>query len=184
MSIARVKPVEVIDFWFEESNRPLWFKKSYSFDELIKEKFGAVHKLASRDMCDDWSIDAEGSLGLILVLDQFSRNLYRVSNKAFSNDAKALQLAEDSLSKGFDIEIVEERRGFMYMPFMHSENIAHQDLSVKLFSGLSSEEWVKYAIMHKEIIERFGHFPHRNSALGRTSTVEEARFLRLPNSGF
>ena len=174
---------DVLTFWFEESTPKQWFAKDDAFDAAIRERFGDVQHQASNGMLDHWAETPDGAFALIIVLDQFSRNLYRNDARAFADDAKARGILRDMLIKGWDQEIAEDRRAFLYLPFEHSEALADQERSVELFATLG-EENLRYAVAHKELIERFGRFPHRNAALGRESTQQEKDYLSKPGAGF
>ena len=183
--------IAVLAFWFGPSPgqpRPEWFRKSEAFDAQIRERFGALHAQAAAGGLPEWE-DAPGSaLALIVVLDQFSRNLHRNDARAFAQDERALRIANAMVARGWDHERLPVERQFIYLPFEHSEALADQDRAIELFAPLEAfpetkglTEWVE---KHGVIIRRFGRFPHRNAALGRTSTPEEAAFLREPGSGF
>ena len=175
---------QVIDFWFEEIDSKSWFKKDDAFDQLLKDRFFETLQRASRAELYTWRESAEGRLAEIIVLDQFSRNLYRGSELAFASDPLALALAQEAVAQGCDRELSSEKRTFLYMPYMHSESLMIHDIAVELFTDLGREDNLKYEIMHKDIIERFGRYPHRNEVLGRVSTAEELEFLEQPGSSF
>ncbi len=173
----------VLRFWFEESTPKQWFAKDDAFDAAVRERFGDIHAAASRGDLDQWAETPDGALALIIILDQFSRNLYRGEARAFAHDEKTRKVLRRVLEKGWDKKVGADRRSFLYMPFEHSENLADQEHSVKLFKSLG-EENLRYAIAHKKLIERFGRFPHRNAALGRVSTEGEKDYLSKPGAGF
>lgn len=175
---------EVLHFWFDELEPKQWWIKDDDLDRLIIERFFERHALASRCELSAWRSDARGRLAEIIVLDQFSRNMFRNSPLAFATDAVALVLAQEAITSGADKELNPIERNFLYMPFMHSESLAIHTVAVDLFkqNGLSGS--LDYEIKHKEIIERFGRYPHRNAILGRESTDEELAFLQQPGSGF
>ncbi len=177
---------EVIKFWFEETEPQQWFQKNNSFDEDIRDRFMVTYDMARKDMCGDWTRDADGVLALCLVLDQFPRNMFRGSQRAFRTDEKALVISKEALNKGFDKLLVPVKRRFLYMPFMHSEDINEQTRSVELFESMKEDDPLsyEYALKHKEVIEKFGRFAHRNEVLGRESTEEEKKYLSLPGAGF
>jgi hypothetical protein len=172
----------IIDFWF--TNKPKWFLKEPEFDALIKKKFFVVYNQVINNELDSWSRKAEDILSLILVLDQFPRNMFRDTPKAFSGDKLALALAKEAIKKEFGLKLNQEKRMFLYMPLMHSELLPDQELSVELFSKINNINILNYAITHHDIISKFGRFPHRNKILGRVSTPEEVAFLSTPNSSF
>lgn len=167
---------EVLGFW-RQAGGEKWFSADAGFDAEIADRFGALHKAAAAGRCDDWAQAAPGALALIIVLDQFSRNIHRGTVEAFANDAKALGLAEKALERGFDQQVEKTLRGFFYLPFMHAEDMAAQQRSVALFEVLGGEESLKFAKIHADIISRFGRFPHRNKALGRPMLAEEQEYL-------
>jgi uncharacterized protein (DUF924 family) len=189
----------VLDFWFGEPGTPAfgraserWFRRDDAFDALIAERFGATLDAARRGECDAWQRTPLGALALVVVLDQFSRNTCRGRAEAFAADAKALGVARCLVASGADLALPSaEHRAFAYLPFEHAESLDAQAESVRLFGALADEtgqagrgSYVDYARRHAAVIERFGRFPHRNAALGRTSTEEEQAFLREPGSSF
>ena len=186
---------EVLDFWFGPAGTPehcrprdVWFKKDAAFDEAIRTRFLDLHGQAAAGRLQSWEAAADSALALIVVLDQFSRNLYRGSSRAFAADAQALALAQSAVARGFDKALAPVQRWFVYLPFEHAEDLALQRRSLELFDSLredpDSAGTVDYARRHYDIIARFGRFPHRNAVLGRVSTPEEAEFLKQPGSGF
>jgi uncharacterized protein (DUF924 family) len=184
---------DVLDFWFgpletRGKARPEWFRKDAAFDAEIGRRFGALHGAAARQEREAWRASAPSLLALVIVLDQFSRNLYRDDGRAFAQDAHALDCAREALDRGDDLGALPVERQFLYLPFEHSENEADQDRAVELMANLEAFEPThglgEWAEKHRVIIRRFGRFPHRNAALGRTSTAEEREFLAQPNSGF
>jgi uncharacterized protein (DUF924 family) len=175
----------VLDFWFGELSPKAWFEKSDQVDQRIRDRFLATHAHVSQDVSlDDLLQSADIALAAILVLDQFPRNMFRDTPRAFASDAKALALAERTVAAGLDRAVDAARRIFFYLPFEHSEAIADQDRSVALFEGLGDAEYLRYAHAHRDIVRRFGRFPHRNAILGRRSTPEELAFLQTPGSSF
>ncbi len=174
----------VLAFWFEEHGPKDWFAKNPAFDAAIAERFGALHARAARGALDSWAETPKGALALIIVLDQFSRNMHRDGAKAFACDAKALGLARRAVERGFDDRLDDREKTFLYLPFEHSETPADQELSIRSFAKLADKSLLGWAEKHKMIIDRFGRFPHRNKALGRASTLEETAFLAEPGSGF
>lgn len=174
---------EVLEFWFSELEEADWWKKSEALDERIRARFLGVHgQLASGE--GDIDTGARPMLAAVIVLDQFSRNLYRGSPRAYAADALARRLARDAVAQCHDLGMRPEERLFLYLPFEHSEDRADQALSVELISKLGREDWTRYAVAHQVIIDRFGRFPHRNAVLGRESTAEEIAALREPMSSF
>jgi len=185
----------VLDFWFNtEDSNALWWGKNESTDQYIKETFEADINKAKNGELDSWTETAKGRLALIILLDQFSRNIYRNDPKSYAQDAQALQLALDGIKKGDDQQLSPMERVFMYMPLEHAEDIDIQNQCVALFEKLKDavdenqkEQFVfflKYAIQHRDIVESFGHFPHRNHIVGRTTSAKEAAFLEQPGSSF
>lgn len=184
---------DILDFWFgpedsEAFTKPQekWFKKDPQFDEAIRENFAPLLEAFKQGSLDAWRADPWGALALILLLDQFPRNLFRGSDESFAYDGTALALAKEALEKGFDQEVPPVQRVFYYLPFEHSEVLEDQERSVKLFEVLEKDlpGFLTYAQQHYDIIKRFGRFPHRNVALGRVSTPEEEAFLKTPGSSF
>ena len=176
--------LSVIQFWFEEITPAQWWQKSDEFDALIRDRFSILHQSATHCELFEWRCCPRGQLAEIIILDQFSRNLFRDQAAAFANDNLALALAQQAIADGSDQSVGSKHRGFFYMPFMHSESKKIQTQSVQLFTqpGLSSH--LSSAQRHRDIIERFGRFPHRNKILGRPSTTEEQAFLKQPGSSF
>lgn len=175
---------DILDFWFSSHHEPLWFKKDHGFDQQIIEKFSDVHDQAKQAELWAWRDTAEGRLAEIIVLDQFSRNLFRSSANAFAQDGLALVLAQEAIGLGIDQELSQQQRAFLYMPFMHSESKKVHEHAVKLFTVLGNKNNLDFEYKHKEIIDRFDRYPHRNRVLGRVSTAEEIDFLAQPNSHF
>ncbi len=184
-------PEDVLRFWFgpgtdDDAPREEWFSKDEDFDREVRERFGALHERAASGALDGWRETAEGSLALVIALDQFPRNMFRADPKSYATDEKALATARYAVDRALDRELPPLRRAFLYMPFMHSEDLGDQRRSVELFQDLDTGgmDSAGYAVRHMEIVERFGRFPHRNAVLGRTTTSEEAEFLREPGSSF
>jgi len=169
-------PNDVIGFW-RQAGPAKWFKKAVAFDEAIRLKFEPTHHRAARGEYDAWAESAEGALALLILLDQFPRNLYRNSAHAFATDPKARAIALAAIEKGFDRQVEPAMRNFFYLPFEHSEDLADQDYGVVLCAETGEPDDLKWARLHRDIIARFGRFPHRNAALGRTTTPEEQEFL-------
>ena len=175
---------EILQFWFEEIETAQWFKKDTDFDQLIVKRFSKVHRQAIQGELFEWRSAPEGRLAEIIILDQFSRNMFRNSPDAFANDSLALVLAQEAIACGADHKVEGRKRGFFYLPFMHSESLIIHDVAMKLYSQEGMESSLEWEIKHRRIIERFGRYPHRNEALGRTSTPEEIAFLQEPDSSF
>jgi uncharacterized protein (DUF924 family) len=185
--------IRVLEFWFGPAEmrgkaRPEWFRKDERFDEEIRRRFGALHAAAARRELEAWRMSPEPMLALVIVLDQFSRNLYRGEARAFAQDAHARECAHEAVTRGDHLGLLPVERQFLYLPFEHSEDPVEQDLACELMASLQAFEETRgihdYAEKHRAIIRRFGRFPHRNAALGRVSTPEEAEFLKQPGSGF
>jgi uncharacterized protein (DUF924 family) len=169
----------ILHFWFEESKPYQWFRRDHAFDRTIKSRFGALHEAAIAGKLDVWRAHSRHSLSLIILLDQFSRNIYRDDPRAFAQDAQALDVAREAIRRRFDKLYDARERAFFYMPFMHSEDMGVQEECVALFkSQLPSTMNVPYAIEHRDIVKRFGRFPHRNQIFARASTPEEVAFLK------
>lgn len=177
-------PETVLDFWFNELTPKDWFVKNEDLDRRISERFSGLHLALSRAIGDDWRATPEARLALVIVFDQFPRNIYRGSPLAFATDGLALKEAKAALAVGADKNVDESRRAFFYMPFEHSEDIGEQERCVALFEALGNENYLDYANQHHEIIKRYGRFPHRNPILGRVSTPEEKAYLAEPGAGF
>ena len=172
-----IRPRDVLDFWFAAGPEK-WFAKSDAFDVDIRRRFAETHAQAASGKLDAWAGDAQGMLALILVLDQFSRNLWRNDHRAFLRDGKALSLADESVRRRFDVETPATARKWFYMPYMHAEDLAAQERGLVYFAQrLDDPETMKFAVEHRDIIRRFGRFPHRNAILGRETTPEEQSFL-------
>ena len=169
-------PNDVIGFW-RNAGPEKWFKKIPAFDEAIRLKFEPVHHAAARGEYDAWAQDSETALALLILLDQFPRNLYRNSGHAFATDSKARSIARAAIEAGFDRIVDPAFRNFFYLPFEHSEDIADQDYGLALVAENGVEDDLKWATIHREIIARFGRFPHRNPMLGRVTTDAEQAFL-------
>jgi uncharacterized protein (DUF924 family) len=175
---------EIINFWFNEIDTSLWFKKNEEFDQLLRDRFSAVHRSAAQGELYSWRGNPEGRLAEIIVLDQFSRNMFRDSAEAFANDPMALVLSQGAVEVGDDQRVEPSHRAFLYMPFMHSESPLIHEQAVKLFSQAGLERNLEFEMKHKAIIECFGRYPHRNAVLGRESTDAELDFLQQPGSSF
>ncbi|HEV2530599.1 DUF924 family protein [Phenylobacterium sp.] len=167
---------DILHFW-REAGASKWFKKSARFDDAIALKFEPVHHAAARGEYDAWIATAEGALALLLLLDQFPRNLYRHSAHAFATDGKARAIARAAVACGFHRAVEPELRQFMVLPFEHSEDMADQDEAARLAAELADPNITKWVDLHRDIIVRFGRFPHRNAALGRVTTPKEQQFL-------
>jgi uncharacterized protein (DUF924 family) len=169
----------LLDFWFDPASRPHWFDSTPAFDAQLHEHFGALYEVAAGGGLTGWRADGRGCLGLVLLLDQLPRNVFRDTPRAFATDAQARAVTRHALEMGFDQQLDEAQRLFLYLPLEHSEDLGDQDRSVALIGQLTSEPmWKDYADKHRAVIARFGRFPHRNAVLGRESTPEERAFLQ------
>ncbi|MEL6320460.1 MAG: DUF924 family protein [Cyanobacteria bacterium J06626_14] len=189
---------DILEFWFGvpgsddatyQARRKLWFRKNPETDQTIRDRFLTVYEQAIAHQRDDWQVTPKGSLALTLVLDQFPRNMFRDTPKAFASDAQARDVAQKAIDQGFDQNVPPLQRFFFYLPLEHSEDLSDQEQSVylsrKLFDACPDlADTYDYAVRHKDVIEQFGRFPHRNAILGRESTAEELDFLKQPGSSF
>jgi uncharacterized protein (DUF924 family) len=175
---------EILSFWFEEIDPATWWAKDDAFDQLIRGRFSEVHARATRCELFEWRVEAKGRLAEIIVLDQFSRNMFRGSPLSFASDALALALAQEAISAKADAGLSPTERSFLYLPFMHSESLTIHVVALELYRKNGIQSNLDFEIRHKQIIERFGRYPHRNGILGRQSTDEEIEFLKQPGSGF
>jgi uncharacterized protein (DUF924 family) len=167
--------LSVVDFW-RKAGRGKWFEKNQAFDDEFRSRFLGLHEKASAGELDGWNVTPEGSLGLILLLDQFPRNCFRNSTRMYESDARARSVARKALNNGFDQGVEQELRVFFYLPFSHSEDIEDQRIAIAKQRELGDDA-KKHAQGHHDIIERFGRFPHRNPILGRDTTADEQKFL-------
>jgi uncharacterized protein (DUF924 family) len=182
-------PDDILTFWFAgdpSAQRTVWFEKDAAFDAACTN-LAAARDAATAGEFDHWADTPRGGLALLILLDQLSRNLYRGTAETFAADARARAIARDLIARGFDQALTPVERMFVYLPFEHSEDLADQDLSVRLFEALdaiSGEQTPDHAIRHRDVIRRFGRFPHRNAALGRVSSADEEAYLAEPGAGF
>lgn len=179
-----MQPAAILTFWFDELEPRQHFVKEAALDDQIRQRFGDTHAAAARGELYAWRANAAGRLAEIIVLDQFSRNLYRDDPRAFACDPMALILAQELVRCGGAEELPAARRAFAYMPYMHSESMPIHTVAVTLFNQPGLEGNLKFEHAHKAIIERFGRYPHRNAVLGRASTEAEIAFLKEPGSSF
>ena len=175
---------DVLTFWFVELTPAQWFKTDAALDTDIKRRFEGLHLALSSQVPADCRGNARGVLAAVIVLDQFPRNMYRGTARAFASDGAALSVASDAIAKGLESALTEQERQFLYLPFEHAEDRAAQARSVALYEALGDADALDYARRHKAIIDRFGRFPHRNAILGRASTADELAFLKEPGSSF
>lgn len=188
--MTAITPQDVHHFWFVENGAEQWFEKDPVFDATIRHRFAPAIAAAREGRLDDWAASPASCLSLIVVIDQFSRNVFRDSPLAWSADKRALAWSKAAVARGFDDGLGVDERKFLYMPFMHSEALADQERCVALFAALNEADperagrSYEFAVRHRDIVARFGRFPHRNAVLGRTSTEEEIAFLQEPDSSF
>ncbi|GJL84416.1 MAG: membrane protein [Micavibrio sp.] len=177
---------EILHFWFEEVQPQQWFQSNPELDSLITEKFLSTYEMAKDGLCDNWAVDEEGALALCILLDQFPRHMFRGKAEMFGTDRKALLVVKEAINKGFDQILEPVKRGFLYVPFQHSEELNDQNRSVELMKAMGDDNpaGYDYAKRHRDVIEKFGRFPHRNEVLGRVSTTEELDHLEQNPSGF
>lgn len=185
---------DVLDFWFDPAQQAHWFEKSDAFDAQIRSRFGALHQRAIDGELDSWTLEPESWLALLIVLDQFSRNLYREDGRAYVADAKVRSMVLSGLARGDDKRLSSLQRVFAYIPLEHAEDLASQNHAVDLFAQLSEDvsvgerpaylNYLDYARRHRDVIARFGRFPHRNQVMGRVSTAAELAYLSQPSAGF
>ncbi len=167
---------QIVGYWFEELKPDAWFRKDERVDADIRERFGALYEELAKIHPEQLATPLECAAAVI-ALDQFPRNMFRGSPPAFTTDALALAIAQRAIAAGFDEQLARQQRLFLYMPFQHSEDRAVQARSIELFTQLGERDNLGYAHRHKEVVDRFGRFPHRNEVLGRTSTPEELQFI-------
>ena len=170
-------PEDVVRFWFEEIDHKLWFNSSPEFDAQIRERFEDLFKTALNDGLRDWENSAMGCLALALLLDQFPLNMYRGKAESFLGEMKSRSIARHAIENGFDMQLGDDQKAFLYMPFMHSENMEDQDLSVSLYKKAELKQNLRFAKHHRGIVKQFGRFPHRNKILGRQSSDAEIAYL-------
>jgi len=175
---------DILTFWFNDIDESKWWVKDTELDKTIINKFSAIHAAAIKGELFQWRLTPKGRLAEIIVLDQFSRNMFRDSAQAFAYDPVALVLAQEAINAGADTHLTTSEAIFLYLPFMHSESLKIHERAIVLFNRAGMENSLDFELKHKMIIERFGRYPHRNKALGRVSTTEEIEFLKQPGSAF
>lgn len=168
---------QVIDFWFADDMQPFWFRSTPDLDAQIRARFESIWLSAASGALHEWEDSPQGALALAIVLDQFPLNMFRGQARAFSTEQHAVAVTRRALDRRFDRELPQEQLAFLYMPLMHSENLEHQNMSVQLFEAAGLASNARFARHHRDLIRRFGRFPHRNALLGRTSTPEELAYL-------
>jgi len=177
-------PQDVLAWWFAPETKPQWFGGGAAFDAAVRDRLGPLWTRAAEGLLDGWAVEPRGLLALVILFDQVPRNIFRGTARAFAGDARALALARLAVDRGFDQGMSVDERLFLYLPFEHAEDLADQERSVALFRALGDADYLDYALRHKDVIERFGRFPHRNAILGRPSTAAELAFLEQPGSSF
>ncbi|HZR61887.1 MAG TPA: DUF924 family protein [Xanthobacteraceae bacterium] len=175
-------PAEIVSFW-REAGHDKWFAQDDDFDQAIRSRFLPAHEAVANGELADWQDSAEGALALVLLFDQFPRNMFRGTARAFATDPLARAVADRALARGFDQATEPALRQFFYLPFMHSEAPIDHDRSMRLYEALGNAEQLRYAIEHRAVIQTFGRFPHRNRALGRETTAAEQAFLEAAGVG-
>lgn len=175
---------DIIHFWFTELSAKDWWTKNPALDQRISTQYATLHARADKGELSAWQLSDQGRLAEIIVLDQFSRNMFRDSAKAFASDERALQLAQEAVAVGVFARLSQPYAAFLIMPYMHSESLAVHELAVPLFTSLATPASLDFELRHQAIIAQFGRYPHRNALLGRTSSAAELEFLQQPGSSF
>lgn len=174
----QIKTAEALNaYWFSEPIAKCWFRSTPAFDDELRERLATTYAAACRGELDDWAATPGGALALVILFDQIPLNIFRGQAASFATEARAREVASRAIAKGFDRELTGPQKAFLYMPYMHSENLHDQDTSVELFTRAGLEKNLRFAHHHREIVRRFGRFPHRNAILGRQSTSEELAWL-------
>jgi uncharacterized protein (DUF924 family) len=172
-----ITPQDILDYWYSPRLSKHWFSSTPELDAEITDRYQSLWEQAAAGALDDWMDTPEGSLALAIILDQFPLNMFRGQAKSFSTEARAIAIAKHAIDSAFDRRLDKDRLAFLYMPLMHSENLADQDMSVKLFGEAGLIDNHRFAEHHRDIVRRFGRFPHRNGILGRASTAAELQYL-------
>lgn len=172
---------EIISFWFSDEVQPLWFNSTSEFDELLRQRYKGTWELACCGNFDHWQLDPNGALALVIILDQFPLNMFRQDKRQYSTEAHARKIANYAIEQGFDHQLSDQQKSFFYLPYMHSESLDDQNKAVSLYEKAGLESNLGFAKHHRDVIQRFGRFPHRNEALGRESTDEEIEYLKKSN---
>lgn len=175
---------QVLEFWFHELSPEQWWQHDLELDAVIEHKFANLHTQAELGELYTWRAEPHGALAEVIILDQFSRHIYRDTPKAYASDAQALALAQIAVSQGLDQQLTPDERLFLYLPYMHSESPFIHEIAMGLFTALGKPTNLDFEYRHKAIIDRFGRYPHRNDILGRASTDAEIAFLKQPDSSF
>ncbi len=171
-------PQEIVDYWFSEPVAKLWFKSTPQFDQQLRDSYEDLWQRARDGELEHWRDSAIGCLALVILLDQFPLNMFRGEARCYSTEAASIEVARHALARGFDRELEDKQRAFLYMPFMHSEALEDQELALQLFDQPGLEDNLRFARHHHGIVQRFGRFPHRNEALGRVNTPAENEYLQ------
>jgi uncharacterized protein (DUF924 family) len=180
--IMETQPEDIIDYWYADRIRPCWFKSTPELDQEIRSKYQPLWEIARQGQCDHWQRTPEGSLALVIVLDQFPLNMFRGQALAFATESQAVAVCLGALDRGFDKQLSKDKLAFLYMPLMHSEDLQHQSLSVQLYEAAGLQENARFARHHQQIVEKYGRFPHRNDILGRASSQAELAYLNSPEA--
>lgn len=175
-----IEPADIIDYWFSEKSKQFWFASTPSIDKEITSKYETVWEKAASGGLSSWGETADGSVALIIILDQFPLNMFRGKAKGFKTESMAVEVALNAIDNGFDEEMDNEKLLFLFMPLMHSENLDHQNLQVYLFEKYNFN--LEFSKHHRDLVKKFGRFPHRNEILGRMSTMEELDYLLSDNA--
>ncbi len=175
--MQQIAPQDILDFWYSEAVRAQWFASTPQLDATITERYAALWELTQSGALDHWRDSATGCLALAIILDQFPLHMFRGTAQSFATEQKGIDVVKHAIAQGFDSQIDKARVSFLYMPLMHSENLADQDLAVALFTAAGLDNNLRFAQHHREIVRRFGRFPHRNVILGRVSSAEEQTYL-------
>ena len=180
MNENSIKPSDILDYWFSEKSKQFWFASTPTIDKEIKSRYAHIWEQAASGDFSSWRDTANGSVALIIILDQFPLNMYRSKAKSFKTESMAIEVALNAINNGFDEELDNEKLLFLFMPLMHSENLDHQNLQVYLFEKYNFN--LEFSKHHRDLVKKFGRFPHRNEILGRMSTMEELDYLLSDNS--
>ncbi len=173
--------VEILEFWFSAEVKSKWFNSTPEFDDELRSRYEKTWGLARANSFDHWEQEAQGALALVIILDQFPLNMFRSDARQYSTEEHARRIAGHAVDMGFDQQLAKEQQAFLYLPFMHSESLDDQNYSVELYEKASLQDNLRFAKHHRDVIKRFGRFPHRNEALGRVSTAEENEYLKNAN---
>jgi uncharacterized protein (DUF924 family) len=172
---------QILEFWFSEDVKSLWFNATPEFDDQLRNDYECTWDRACAGVYDHWAQEPNSALALVIVLDQFPLNMFRADARQYSTEAHARRIAAEAIDAGLDQQLSEEQKAFLYLPFMHSESLEDQDRSVALYEQAGLDTNLRYAHHHRDLVQRFGRFPHRNDALGRESTAEEIEYLKKAN---